>query len=374
MKYDIQIIMPVCGRPPYLQRLNNFKEYGLLNVASKKVLLTLLVGNEEIQGILNDWPENVEVEVVGSERQFPYHTVELANHRNHRTMKIVEYFLNYDPQKLKDVCWIAKFDDDSMNDISNLVNNLNTDYDHTREYYIVTEFRTDIELIDAESLRLAGYKRWLVSNGNTAKGIFHELEGSIMSNTALQRILNTPDAVQYLKNRLHRAAGHTDVPLAHAARIAKICSSEAYFITQHPAIGLFSFFGNGPFNHIHYVAADRNPGVFKVIKKMMGKGEKYNGKNKEIYDLFKNGEFIFGNTQTPARPFGVMSFSESGVILNGSHNESIWHVKNGNIEILNAQAELTTILEYEGDNNYLEGQFMPDPNVKHFIRRLIVEK
>jgi len=339
-----------------VQRLNNLKKYGLLNVGNKRALVTLLTGTDKIQDINKNWPQNVDIEVVHSKE-------------NHRTTKLIEYFLNYDPKKLEEVRWIAKFDDDILNDITGLVYNLDKTYDHTEEYYIVTELRSDIEAIDAEMLRQAGYGKWVLNGNQTVRGIYHELEGSILSNACLAKILSTPTAVQFLKIRSKQHIGHTDVPIAHAAQMAKVFPCEACFITQHPMVGHFSFFGNGTFNHIHYIAEDRNPQIFQIIKKLLGK-ESYEEPYLEIHNAIKDGEFIFGNVNEPTRPFSVLKLSSSGIIHGGNFNEAIWIIKRNAIEILNTSAEITTILEYKGNNDYMEGHFVQDPQIKHFIRRL----
>jgi len=354
MKYDIQIIIPVSAHFPYTQRLENFKKYALQNVGDKKVLLTLLIGLERMDRANEGWPDGVDVEIVGGQQ-------------NHHASKIIEYFLNY--QRIDSVRWVAKFDDDCLNDITNLVDNLDKDYDHTGEYYVVTEFRADVEPSDTDALHKAGYSHWVESPNRTSKGIYHELEGSIISNGAMKKILKTPDSIRFLKTRIQQYPGHTDVPLAHAARMAKICASEAWFITQHPLIGAFSYFGNGPFNHIHYVAQDRNPRTFDVVKRLLL--EPYEEPEKSIYEVLRGGEFIFAAKHNQFKPYCIMNFMDNGIIRNtGSANESIWLINGKNVEILNDRADPTTVLEYKGDNNYMEGRFLQDPNVTHFIRRL----
>lgn len=325
--YDIEFVIPVTSKDKYGQRLLDLKKTGLLNIGEKKVLLSLLAGPEKLDQIVNDWDKNIDVSVIpGTHKQ--------------ETAKTYEYFSTMPIENANRSRWIAKFDDDSITDVSGLVNKLDEEYDHTREYYIVTEFRPEQHRYEDDILRKMGFNRWF----NPKNVIWHELEGSIVSQASMYRILNNKTAKEFMKARSQTPEGYNDYGLACAARICKIYPSDAYFISKNPSIGDFSLFG-GYLCHIHNLSHDNNEHAFDLFQRMIKKDV---GANSPIYPEVVNREFVYNNGQG----MHIIKLKDTGII-EGPGDSRIWHIKpGGSLEFLKSDGSLVCVFDnYENTNN-----------------------
>lgn len=326
MKYDIEIVIPVSFKAPYGKRIQDFKKYGLLNIKDKKVLLTLLIGTETNK-IEENWPDNVDVNIVSSDS-------------DHEVSKVYLYFSNYKDQQAR---WIAKFDDDSINDISNLVNKLDEDFDHAGDYYIITEFRPEQHRQEDDILKSLGYGRWF----NPSCTIWHELEGSVLSHSALTKITNNESAVNFMKKRAKIEEGYTDYALACAARISKIYPIDAYFLSRHPLIGDLAIFG-GHLTHIHDISHDKNEYCLDLLIRMMNKNV---GSGSEIYPEIVNKEFVYRNW----KGLQEIKLREDGIIERAG-DAKIWHIKsNGLLEFLRSDGTLIDAFDNYENTNFMKG-------------------
>ena len=335
--YGIEIVIPVSFKGPYGQRLLDFKKFGLLNVQDKKVLLTLLVGTEKIEKAKNGWPENVSINII-------------SNDNCHEVTKIYGYL-----SSLKDATksrWLAKFDDDSINDVSALVDKLDKEFDYTRDYYVITEFRNERWPEEENILRKLGYGRWCAKDYN----LWHELEGSVISQAALVKILENEIAVKFLTMRAKIANGYTDCALAHAARIVKIFPSDAYFMSKEPFIGELSIFG-GSLAHIHNISHDKNDYTIDLLDRMLRKD--MSGSSK-LYPEIVNKDFVYRNWQG----LHEIHLNENGII-EGVCDAKIWHMKQDHLEFLRNDGQLIAAFDNYENTNFLKGYSLY-PHAKGF--------
>ncbi len=167
--HDIEFIVPVSTIGKYNERMLNFLKYGLLNIKNKKTLLTLICAEHEKDAVISS--------------SSSYKTTDLqiiTNIHNHCASKVYFYLSTYNPNNAR---WTAKIDDDSLNDVSTLVDKLDKNFDHTRDYYIVPNLigdfpREEVDLVNKYELSDPHFK------------IQHEIEISITSQSTMQKILS----------------------------------------------------------------------------------------------------------------------------------------------------------------------------------------
>lgn len=340
--YDIEFVIPVTFK--YNQRLIDLKKIGLLNIGEKKVLLSLLVGPENINEITDGWHDITLNIIPGTHKQ--------------ETAKTYEYFSRIPVEDAERSRWVAKFDDDTITDVSGLVDKLDEEYDHTREYYVITEFRPEQHKYEDNILHKLGFNRWF----NPKNVIWHELEGCVVSQASMHRILNNNTARQLMKERSQTPEGFNDYGLACAARICKIYPSDAYFMSRHPTIGDFSLFG-GYLYHIHDLASDKNQHAYDLFQRMLNKDV---GSNSPIYKEVVNREFVYNDGQG----IHIIKLKDNGIIQ-GPGDSRIWHIKpGGSLEFLKADGSLNCVFDnYENTNN-LTGYAANRPQFKPTLRKL----
>lgn len=344
-KYDIEIIIPISLNGKYAQRLIDFKKIGLLNVKDKKVLMTLLTGTEKSKLWENKWPENVDV------RAIPGAT-------DQETSKTYAHFSSLTSEDIQSR-WIAKIDDDTANDISNLVDKLDQEYDCEREYYVVTELRSEQHKYEDNLLRSMGFNRWF----DLKCKMWHELEGCIVSQAALKRIISNGMAMEFMRKRSLIPQGYNDYALACAAKICKIYPVDAYFMSRHPLIGEFSLFG-GHLSHIHEISHDKNFHNLDLLKKMVDNN--LDGKDTEIYTNIVNQEFAF---QTTVGIF-IITLEENGLIK-GKVGSKIWRITGDNLEFLANNGQTICTFNNFKDFNLISGYYEDTRNaVVPQLRRL----
>ncbi len=235
--YDISFIMPVCDLTKhYFMRYMALKKYCFVNVGEHKLRIKLLVGPREDfygQDITKGWPDFITPEIV----ETPY--VDAAQ-------KICYYHATMSPEEIMSARWHAKFDDDTANDISQLMYYLQEEFDYTENNYLVTELRTELHEIDVGILHEMGYGHWV-----HRERIQHEWEGCIVSQTAMLKIIQNEKAIEYLKRRMAIPGGFGDQPVGIALKFCKINAICPGFLCVWCCPGKFSLFG-GPFCHIHF--------------------------------------------------------------------------------------------------------------------------
>lgn len=242
--YDLEIIVP--AETELKQRFIDFKKWGLLNIGDYKIKLILAASFDNKTEILESgWPPGIDVEVVVT----PY---------KHVAQRIYYYYSTV--IKPDTANWYMRVDEDSMNDISNIMKNLNDHFDPDRDYQITAEVNWDIQSVEKRVLKSIGFSSWFNDNITTEYGPPHDYEISITSRNAMKRILQNEKAQQYFKLRQTYAEGYGDHGLCLCARMEKIHPIETRFLTIRPDLAKFSMF-DGPFAHIHWVGRDKNPCV-----------------------------------------------------------------------------------------------------------------
>lgn len=238
MRYDLGIIVPVCGK--FKERLEDFKKYGLVNVRERKVLLNLLVSNESVEGIETGWHKNIDVNVVKSE---------CPNY----VSNIYKFYAGLKPDQIE-YKWLMRLDDDSCTDIDGLVSNLDEFYDWKENFYLAaspTEFRAALE--GNEGGIYPEYLHLLENYGRISRFLKNEIESGIISASALNKILANEPSLRLIIFRSRLYGGYGDCVIAIAAAMAKVYPIDCPFISHLPLLENFSLLG-GMLNHIHMIS------------------------------------------------------------------------------------------------------------------------
>lgn len=251
--YDIHFVIPITEKPAYKDRIEHVKNYCLLNPQNRKVLLTLLADkNDKLTTIMDGWSPQIDVEIHKSDCDVDVY-------------KVNSFFHQMKSPRAK---WTAKIDDDTSNDIEHLCRNLEKWYDFTREYYLCGDILEDLEPEEIESLKAIGYFSHFYSG--YSKLPLREYEGCFVSYQAMNRIIHTKIAQDFLKHRLTLKHGFTDLALAVAAQLCKIYPIPCPFMKSHPVdLWNFSRFG-GQVSHIHFVFK-HNKQLYIHWKRMINK-------------------------------------------------------------------------------------------------------
>ncbi|MHA1948291.1 MAG: hypothetical protein ACW99G_03485 [Candidatus Thorarchaeota archaeon] len=349
--YDIEIMYPISVQGKYRRRFFDLKKLGLINVKDKKVLVKLLVGSEEVAYPKKGWEKNVDVEIVRSQHDWV-------------ASKIADYYA-YLTHKDADRCrWFAKFDDDSVTDVSALVDELDREYDYQRDYFVVTELCKDKHDVEVNLLNQMGYGHWFREG---AKPLLHEWEGNVISQQALLNMLDNEDSIKLLKNRIPIDHGVGDVMLAAAARIAKIYPSECNFMTKKPLLHNFTLFG-GHYSHIHYISQDICPSKMDHLKVMM---ERQKQELPDDFEKFCNRDYAFCKNEDHI--LGIVNMLPSGAMGKYKNfNESFWELKGKEIHFLTEDFKVSSIFYIDEEKGYgkIEGKYMFEEGVNHSLRLL----
>lgn len=235
--YDMEVLVPMCGR--FRQRIEDFKRYGLVNAADRKVLVSLVLSNEDIEDIGSGWPDGFEVEV-------------LRNESPNHVSNLYRFYTEIDPSSPR-ARWLVRLDDDSCTDIDGLLSNLDRFYDHGQPFYLG-------ELNDFRAARCGGehtpfehYRGLLGPFEPIVDLMKNEIECGIMSSAAVSKMLNNDKSRRLLHKRVHLDGGFGDCVVALASAMAGVWPISCPFVTHLPLIHEFSLFG-GVRNHIHQVA------------------------------------------------------------------------------------------------------------------------
>lgn len=253
--YDIEFQIGVCFDMPWMRRIYDFKKYGLVNIGSKKVLVVLLPGQEITPSDLSqNWPENVDVKVIENKIK-----------HSHLCSKLYNYYPIINDAIVDESRWFCKIDDDSITDVSGLVDSLDLEYDYQRDYVVVTCYGppTEEHIYDNKEAIACGYKRWFEHGEELLPE--HEIEGIVLSQSAMRKISKNETAKKFMLNRATIPHGYGDVALAYAARMCKIYPHRAYFMSDLPLLKNFSTLG-GYLNHIHLMSDDTNRILFNFWK------------------------------------------------------------------------------------------------------------
>lgn len=218
--YDLEIIVPVnLSQSKYAYRYNNIPKTFFWNCNNYNVLLTLLIDKD----------------IFFPKLYFPcklhcnYHISKFT----HPASKIFDYIANSDLQSK----WIAKFDDDSLNDIDSLISNINQDYRFDEDHYLVTCLESNLHSCE---------KYFGIEN------LLHEHEGCVISNSLYEKIRTNQK--ELLIHRSYIEDGFTDQFLAHCAILNNCYPHKWYNILSRELfdINCSTLFG-GDISHYHSI-------------------------------------------------------------------------------------------------------------------------
>jgi hypothetical protein len=346
-KYDLEIALPLALTfPKNRDRMNDFKEVGLLNVGKTKIKVVMLVLKNVFPEttLVRGWPSGVDpvIQYVDNEHVVP---------------KFGRY---YQALSAFDSKWYMACDDDSITDIAVMMSHLDT-IGHDQEIYLSNGNFTpnDPPAIEVEILKEAGlYER-------IGKYSYdHELR--ITSRPGMEKILKDQDARRYLDIRCKRVEGPGDNFMHHAAKIAGVPIIKAPFSTHEPEIKKFTVFG-GPLWHVHYVCRDRgNIQPFKIWKNINCHRGLTNA------HAFINKEFTFYSTtethlKEKKRIIGTVKLLPNHC-LGGyhHHNEMYWRLDGDKLCFLDMDGAVTTMFNKRKDGIHY-GKFLKDHNVTHCL-------
>lgn len=362
--YDLHIVIPVSvSAPRFKKRIDFIKDYGLQNFKNTKFKVTLLAGNEKVDINPKEWPYPVEV---------------ATGKFTHPAPKIYSYFAEY-PENVSDYRWIAKIDDDAVTDVDGLVYMLDRDYDYKGDYYVCTDiappygapyyFEYRKILIDL------GYGHWMCRNnsGSDKVDLIHEIEGCIMSQSCLEKILNNEDAIKLLKKSDLEEGGFGDHCLAFGARMCKIYPTDSPFLTRWPCVKELSIFG-GRYYHIHHVSHDQ-PAFEEFIKLIQNKQVNLSLEEMKLTKKELLGKkWLFGRVGWGDLCRDI-EFAENGKILGACwENEDGWELTaDGKLVIKHVNGTPTTLFDQRDVTyNYIEGDFIlePEKKIRHYLKLL----
>lgn len=235
--FDLEVLVPVSSK--FSERLEDFKKCGLLNLANRKILVSVLVSGETIEGVDSGWPKGADVEIVREES--PEY---VAN--------IYRYYTKMDPSAPRSR-WFARMDDDTCTDVNGLISNLDSFYSCDMPYHLGELNPFQLAKCGEEARAYDQYKS-LLGRFEPISGLLkNEVECGITSAAGLSRILSNSASLELLKKRATLKGGFGDCVVALAAAMAGVYPIDCPFVTHQPLIHDFSLFG-GLKNHIHKVS------------------------------------------------------------------------------------------------------------------------
>jgi hypothetical protein len=346
-EYDLEIVMLSCKK--LNSRLCDFKKYGILNIKEKSIKINVILSNsEEITDIEKNWPKGVDINVIR------YSNPNYAQN-------IHKFFLEYDLSS--NSRWIMKLDDDSTTDISGLINNLDTFYNYEEPYYLASSCS---KFMGPEYWIAYKYLDEMEEHGSLLFSLRHEIECSVISKKAINKILKNPKCINLLKKRSELERGATDVVLALASSIAKIYPIDCPFLTHLPALRDFSLLPGGFKNHIHlisrnldgenFLAEQRSNHLFLVLTKIVdgstSKLEKEMEEKKieidKVIYKFKSNHILERMKIVNNEP--NISYEKRCLRSHEEKDSFMWLEEDGIIKIVNSRGVVKE-LKYDGKSN-----------------------
>ena len=294
--YDLEIVLAVCGKEKYATRLKEFKKNGIVSIEDKKVLLSLLVGAEEIKDADCGWPESLDVRIIKSSV-------------NQCAAKMNYFYANYNCDNSK---WIMRVDDDSVTNISHLMQELEK-FDYRQPFYFTTQLIEGDVSVEKSLLHAFDSK-------HKKKTLFHEIECCVVSNECYKKIRQNEFCLKILKIRAEIEFGFTDICLAACARECEINLTELHKITHEADVR--KFLENNVF-HVHYLAPDVNNQQLKIIT---NKREDLKYINEKL--------FVCNHKQNQ---IGYFILRKNGIVDSNISNLNFWTIEESNIGFYNEE-------------------------------------
>lgn len=299
--YDLEILLPVHPTGHWLDRLDAFRQFGLLGGEQLRVRLVLLCSTYPLDEALHDvsaWPGVESIVVVNG-------TSDQA------AAKIYDYYANVLPAQELQARWYLHVDDDSLTDVHRLVSHLDYTFYWRHTLHLAGTLNSDVDPIYQVVLRDLRADRHLQGAGHCLA--YHESEVSVTSHGAFRRILGNRLAREFLRRVALLPGGSSDQCLAIAARLTGTPTTPVPFLTAHCQLDEFAAFapsGDG-FFHIHHLSPD-NPQQWR----------RYMEKRRQIGLSFDESAFLLESaTQTEQnRPQANASADNSAFVIESAPN------------------------------------------------------
>lgn len=232
--YDITIVMPCStAQEKYINRLDYFKKYGIVNIQNNKIKIILLADHNSDNDILyKGWGYDVEV---------------LKYNYWHPAPKIYSFFGNLKEEHIRETKWMFKLDDDSITNLNDFLNLLNNKYNYLDSIYIMSEkYCRAIEEYYRNIIKQLKINH-LIVNGN-----IREYECSVSSQQSLFDLRDSEKAC-YLFNKIVKEIGNKGYGDSIHNIAIRIAGIPIKFIDKISWLPKWSKFINKEYYHIHYI-------------------------------------------------------------------------------------------------------------------------
>lgn len=316
MKYDLEIILPVCSKHKYLERFKNFFRLGLINHQKYNILLNFLVGSESFpKEYFFKFPKNIEPKIIKSKYDHP-------------ASKVYEFYANYND--FNQSKWIARLDDDSITDVDLVMSSIE-DVDYNKNYFFTAEC---VEGIIKTSLEILRKNKLLPKLKNRFS---HEVEIAIISNNCFKQIVENYREI--LKERSTMETGYTDQLFCYLCKISGIFPHQLESLTSKFNLNAFI---NKKVGHIHYVENYEN--IINVLEE-------------------KNSNFIDKEVTIDETKYSL-KLKNTGVV---SHNKKMpqpikskyafWNYKNNTLFLYDTKLNISKQIRF-GSTNIKDENFL----------------
>ncbi len=237
--FDLEVLVPVHPEGRWLERLEMFRRFGLLNIGRARVRVVLLAGTFEVEE--GDWDGVEQVIVLNGESDHPARKI----------------YASYHAMTLRDLGsarWFLRVDDDSVTDVGGLLSHLDGSCDWREPHHLIGHLCSEVNPAYEKMLRQVGAGHLLCPRGRALAS--HEWEVSLTSQPAMLRALSHPQARELLSQAADYEGGFGDRCLALCHRLAGLFPEPASFLSSFEHLDDFSLWGGGLF-HIHYLSPDK---------------------------------------------------------------------------------------------------------------------
>lgn len=343
--YELEIVLPVTLAHKYIQRLQDFKQIGILNVKKRKIRLVLACNKAE-KAITEGWSPDIDIKI-------------LETGHDHLVPKTCHYYFDLFNREL-DSKWYMYVDDDSVTDIDGLLTRLE-------------DYNPDVGIYLSTGMNICPVHHGIMIEHNLLREInaFHLLKGNyyndyeshIISRTAIKKIADSDLCKLYITKRSRIHDGYVDAFLAHASKIVGVVPFLCPFTYPLHTVLEFSLFG-GRFNHLHYICHDeRNTEQFFKWKTLFD----IKDSPPEAYDkvIGKTYFFYASNSQeTPniVGPIGIVKLDQHFSLKYYKHeNEQYWKLIDEKIHFYDKNLKVTSILSpLDNTGDFFAGKFLRD--------------
>ncbi len=236
--FDLEVLVPVHPEGRWLERLEAFRRFGLLNIGQARVRVVLLAGTFALS--TQGWDGIEQVVVLNSES-------------NHPARKIYAAYYAMTLGHIRGARWFLRVDDDSTTDVGGLLAHLDRSCSWREPHHLAGHLCSDVHPVYEGMLREVGAERLLREDGQALAG--HEWEASVTSQAAMLRALSYPQARELLCRVCDYEGGFGDQCLALCCRLAGFFPASVPFLSPFDRLDQLSLWGGSLF-HIHYLRPD----------------------------------------------------------------------------------------------------------------------